>query len=124
MVYVLGIDGGGTKTKGVISTSKGHKLAEVQVGPTNPNTVEQNILKQEIKRLMSQLYKKLGEEEFNKVKQIFAGISGAGHPTSRKKLTDFIKENLPQHINVKVDHDSMIALYSVYIGQPYILKNK
>src|SRR5690625_4727038 len=56
------------------------------------------------------------------MKKIIYGISGAGHPTSRKKLTDFIKENVPQHINVQVDHDAMIALYSGTIGQPGIVQ--
>src|SRR5690625_4873971 len=122
MVYVLGIDGGGTKTKGVVSTSAGKKIAEVQVGATNPNIVSKETLRREISSLISQLRYQIGEVDFNQIRQVFAGVSGAGHPTSRKKLIDVIAENVPQHIKIQVDHDAIIDLYSGTLSQAGIVQ--
>ena len=39
IMYIIGIDGGGTKTVGILATETGQCLAEVQAGPANYNVV-------------------------------------------------------------------------------------
>jgi N-acetylglucosamine kinase-like BadF-type ATPase len=39
MTYYIGIDGGGTKTRGVIATADGTRIAEKTVGPSNYHSV-------------------------------------------------------------------------------------
>src|SRR5699024_4943157 len=91
--YVLGIDGGGTKTTGVIASSKGEIFAEVTVGPTNPNSVG----KEQLKRTFAQLFRELEQVNptaFSQVIRVFAGLSGADHLDTRKEMTQLIEEVL------------------------------
>ena len=47
-MYVLGIDGGGTKTAGVIADLNGNVAAKATVGPSNPNSVDLIAIEKEI----------------------------------------------------------------------------
>lgn len=120
-MYVLGIDGGGTKTAGVIAKSDGQIIAEATVGPTNPNSVKATTLEENIVALVNSLMKQ-EEQIFNKVKHIFAGMSGVGHETAKNKIKDLIQKTMPHKVEVTVDNDAIIALYSGTLGKPGIVQ--
>lgn len=121
MNYVIGIDGGGTKTTGVISNSKGEIFAEVTVGATNPNSVEKDRLQKEFAQLFKQL-KAINHDAFDKVSHLFAGLSGAAHMATRNEMKQLIEALLPASMNVTVDHDAITALYSGTLGRPGIVQ--
>lgn len=121
MVYVMGIDGGGTKTTGVISNARGEVLAEVTVGPSNPNGVTKESIKQEMTTLFYSLKEQHTDAFFN-VKSVFAGMSGAAHPSARKKMYEWIAPLLPDHAKLTIHHDAITALYSGTLGKPGIVQ--
>ncbi|MDY0410210.1 ROK family protein [Paracerasibacillus soli] len=85
MVYVMGIDGGGTKTTGVISNARGEVLAEVTVGPSNPNGVTKESIKQEMTTLFYSLKEQHTDAFFN-VKSVFAGMLGGSSICEKKDV--------------------------------------
>ncbi len=120
-MYVLAIDGGGTKTKGVIASSKGDIIAEAVVGPSNPNSVDEADLHVEFVKLFDAL-KSQGGGVFAEISRVFAGISGADHPIRRKELQSLLSDILGGAAPVTVHNDAITALYSGTFGAPGIVQ--
>src|SRR5690625_325010 len=121
MGYVIGIDGGGTKTTGVIADEKGRTIAEATVGASNPNIVSATDLKATFSKLKGQLQQK-NKAAFEKVDRLFAGIPGTGHPSARQTVHQALSETMPSTMSMTVDNDAIIALYSGTLGQPGIVQ--
>lgn len=121
IVYIVGIDGGGTKTKGVIADEKGAIIATATVGATNPNSVTKEDLEVEFSDLFNQLFKKIAGR-FSQVKRVFAGISGTEHPARRKEVEVIFGQLLPNDLPFTVVNDAIIALYSGTLGKPGIVQ--
>ncbi|SHG46762.1 N-acetylglucosamine kinase [Ornithinibacillus halophilus] len=119
-MYVLGIDGGGTKTKGVIASSTGEIAAEATVGPSNPNSVSKEQLENEFTLLFNELMQKSGEL-FSEVKHIYAGMSGVEHPVTKSEMSQLITNIIPGQ-NVTITNDAITALYSGTLGKPGIVQ--
>ena len=120
-MYVLGIDGGGTKTKGIIAKSNGEIIAEATVGPTNPNSIDKWSLKKELQNLFT-LLKQQCDSCFFQLKHVFAGMSGVGHPTTKEMVQKILVDLLPDHVHVTVNIDAINALYSGTLGKPGIVQ--
>lgn len=121
MAYVLGIDGGGTKTTGVVANTEGIAVAEATVGATNPNIVSPQQLKKEFLALAKQLKRQNGQA-YHQIDRLFAGVSGTGHPTSRQKVVEVLESIFQEVPSIKVDTDAIIALYSGTKGKPGIVQ--
>lgn len=120
-VYVLGIDGGGTKTKGVIASSSGEIIAEATVGPTNPNNGNKEDLERELVKLINAL-KLESKGIFREVKQVYAGMSGVAHPTAKKEMEKLIASLFSSTAKVTVHTDAFIALYAGTLGKPGVVQ--
>lgn len=121
MTYVLGIDGGGTKTEGVIANREGKTVAVATVGASNPNIVSHASLLKEFSILVERL-KVENKEAVGLVGRVFAGISGAGQTSAKKKIVDVLTIILPTVSSIIVDNDAIIALYSGTRGKPGIVQ--
>lgn len=119
MMYVLGIDGGGTKTKGVIATENGEIIAETVVGATNPNNISDKDVAAELSKLFSTLARQ-NESIFSQVQRVFAGMSGVDNIYSKEKMTAQISSFINTAVNV--DNDAIIALYSGTLGSAGIVQ--
>ncbi|PAV30975.1 hypothetical protein CIL05_04480 [Virgibacillus profundi] len=120
-MYVLGIDGGGTKTKGVITSIDGKTVAEATVGATNPNSIKQDDLKNELHKLIHSL-KEQSDKEFPKIVSVFAGMSGVDRLTDRTEMEKIIRTLVPETVMVSANNDAIIALYSGTLGDPGIVQ--
>ncbi|WP_449538153.1 N-acetylglucosamine kinase [Ferdinandcohnia sp. Marseille-Q9671] len=120
-MFILGIDGGGTKTKGVIASETGEVLAEATVGASNPNNVKKEDLKLELGRLLETL-KSQSDAVFLQIKRVYAGMSGVDHPSARKEMKQLLESLLPESIPVTVNNDAITALYSGTLGKPGIVQ--
>ncbi|WP_413375406.1 N-acetylglucosamine kinase [Alkalihalobacillus sp. 1P02AB] len=119
-MYVIGIDGGGTKTTGVLVSEKGHVVAEKTVGATNPNSVGMEQAKGELKELLLAL-KEQNEQAYQQVSSLFAGLSGMEGTNRQEVIKAFLQKVIP-NVQVEVDNDAIIALYSGTMGLPGVVQ--
>lgn len=134
MAIVLGIDGGGTKTTGVIARANGEVLAQASVGATNPNSVGLDKVHEEFGSLFKKL-QEIDDKAYRQVKHIFAGIAGASHPETAKEIARILQSifvkmqdndtKITPHeedVRVTVTHDAVSALYSGTLGKEGIVQ--
>lgn len=121
MTYVLGIDGGGTKTTGIIVDEDGNVVAEATVGASNPNIVGQEDLISRFTELITTLENE-DAASFNRLTQVFAGISGAGHVHAQQQIQAVLRKIVPATVPITVDNDAVIALYAGTLGLPGIVQ--
>ncbi|WP_233879412.1 N-acetylglucosamine kinase [Virgibacillus halodenitrificans] len=120
-MYYLGIDGGGTKTKAIITTEKGKVIAEALVGATNPNSVPEETVKLRFQNLFSQLWTQ-SNLHIKDIRQVFAGMSGVSRQASKQKMKQLLSVILEKYENISVDNDAVTALYSGSFGKPGIVQ--
>lgn len=120
-MYVLGIDGGGTKTTGVIVNYAGKIIKEVTVGGTNLNSKDRSDVIFELVSLINKL-KTNNNDLFLQITSLFAGMSGAGNKQNQADLQNIIMSLLPPSVKVAVDNDAITALYSGTLGEPGIVQ--
>jgi len=92
-MYIIGIDGGGTKTHCIIGDKKGNILAEGFGGPANYQVVGLERTRESIENAVEKACKQLEEktnQEINLevVEQVILGLSGADQAVDFKKLND------------------------------------
>lgn len=121
MGYVVGIDGGGTKTIAAIASEDGKILAKAAAGPVNPNVVQKQELFQTLSWLMQDLAKQSGIG-LEQITSLFAGISGAGNDRAVRMLTKLLHQLVHRDSKVKVEPDTVNALYSGTYGGPGIVQ--
>jgi N-acetylglucosamine kinase-like BadF-type ATPase len=117
---VLGIDGGGTKTTGVIADQDGNVLSKHTVGATNPNSGDHNIVEKELTDLFNVL-KNENVEAFSKIEFIFIGMSGVDRPDTKQTMAAMIERIIGLDIPFLIDNDAVNALYSGTLGEPGIV---
>jgi N-acetylglucosamine kinase-like BadF-type ATPase len=120
-MYVLGIDGGGTKTVGVIADEFGNIIAQQTVGATNHNGVDRKQVEIELLTLFTSL-KAQNEDAFANLSVVFAGMSGVDRPDARILMEEMISAHVPNDTKVVVDNDGVNALYSGTFGGPGIVQ--
>jgi N-acetylglucosamine kinase-like BadF-type ATPase len=101
--FVIGIDGGGTKTIAALADLKGKILKEIEIGSTNPNKIgfERAILN--LRRLISRISKN------KKVKLAYLGLAGGLERDKEKR--ERIRKELQKFFKfpIFVDGDQKIA---------------
>jgi len=101
--YVIGIDGGGTKTIGAIANLEGKILREIEIGSTNPNKIgfEKAILN--LRKLISRISKN------KKIKITYLGLAGGLERDEEKR--ERIRKELQKFFKfpIFVDGDQKIA---------------
>jgi len=121
MKYLIGLDGGGTKTHAVITNLNGEKLYECNGGASNflvqgTFTVSQTLLSI-IQKCVDEISAQLTEVEC-----VLLGTTGAGRRNDAEKLendfTSFLRE---KNVSLKlfvVESDARIALEGAFAGKP------
>jgi len=105
--YIIGIDGGGTKTLGVLFDIDGHELKRVEFGFSN-FSIDEDIAKLNIEKTIDELIRDLESD-----RELFIQMGIAGY-SKIKKSSQFVK-SLEKKFKafVDLDSDAIIALYSV-----------
>ena len=117
--YVIGVDGGGTKTEFVLLDFSGNIIGRERGESTNYQVVGGEKLKQELIDCFSRLLNSTNVSS-NKIEQIFLGLAGAGRESDRKEIvalfrdTDFSEK-------ITVDSDAMVALAGAFGTRPGII---
>lgn len=119
-MFVIGIDGGGTKTSAVISDPYGKVHALAFSGPSNPNSISSDQLRAELETLTQKIINQ-NEKAFLEADVIFGGFSGVENPLG-KKLIASILNDIFQGKQILIDNDAISALYSGTLGEPGIVQ--
>lgn len=106
--YIIGVDGGGTKTLGVLFTEEGIEKKRVIFGFAN-FSVDEAISKHNIENTLTELTKDLLEKD--KILQIELGIAGASKLEDKEEYVQKLSDKYKTNVDMVTDAD--IALYSI-----------
>lgn len=108
MNFIIGIDGGGTKTVGILADETGQVHTRVEVGASNYHTVGETQTKEVLADLVSQL---LAQANVTLAECVGAclGMAGLALPADREVLGRICGE-IGFHRNCILTHDAQIAL--------------
>jgi N-acetylglucosamine kinase len=120
MQYVIGIDGGGTKTDSILADENGEVIFECFGGPSNFLMLGTDLVSETIHSLIEQSIKENNLQQTDIV-QVLLGTTGAGRRSDAERLeNDFRvyseKNHLPQY-NLIVESDARIALEGAFSGK-------
>lgn len=110
--YLIGVDGGGTKTCCVIGDSTGRIIGTVIGGGTNIKSTKPEKVRVQIFELLNELLKQYGIKK-EQVFGIFIGTAGGDRDTDKKTWYDWMKSYFSPHLcRIQVTNDALPALVS------------
>lgn len=114
MNYIIGIDGGGTKTIGQLNTIDGEEIADIKAGPSNYHVVGVETTHRVLKEIIESLTSRIDWSNNNLIMCI--GMAGLGREDDKKVINEICDkiEITTQRI---LTHDAHIALVGG-IGKP------
>lgn len=116
--WYIGIDGGGTGTRGVLADREGRIVAVARAESSHVLLRPLIEVLQTLKGLCRELLDQVdGTNE--EVQSIYFGLAGAGRPQERAQLAHGLSGVYPGR--VYVDHDAVSALYADTWGKPGIV---
>src|SRR4051812_8847372 len=110
-MYVLGIDGGGTKTIGIVVDEFGSVYMKAESGRSNPNTLSQLEFENVMSGLLLQLQNQQSEI-YEQISVCFAGMAGVGESGRDEEVANLLRKYLPADTKIIVKNDAFNALYS------------
>jgi len=119
MRYVLGFDGGGTKTECVLVSEDGRIVAQSRGGPSNPNRVGFGGALASVSDAarLAVLNAGISMEE---VTSLCAGLAGTAHPESAQKMKRLLEEEFPGKM-IRVCTDLELTLEGTGEGAAIVL---
>jgi len=122
--YVIGIDGGGTKTLAIISDLKGNILAQHVSGPTNFQVVEFDRSARVLLSLIRECCDSVSASPKN-IRATTIGLAGAGRPNDQKRMAMGLKKLLASKKirlrKVRIESDARVALEGAFKGDAGII---
>ncbi|MDE0015105.1 MAG: ATPase [Candidatus Poribacteria bacterium] len=107
-MYIIGIDGGGTETVGILTTETGQCLAQVRSGPSNYHVIGEAKTQTVLKSVVEALCEKAGIRSTSSI-HFCLGMAGLGRAEDRK-IIGRICDELGISENRILTHDAHIAL--------------
>ncbi|MEQ1472852.1 MAG: BadF/BadG/BcrA/BcrD ATPase family protein [Candidatus Acidiferrum sp.] len=119
MRYVLGFDGGGTKTECFVMDEHGNVLGRAQSGPSNPGRVG---LERAVDAIRQSAAAAIAQAHVERpaIAAICAGLSGAGYPKVVEAMSTSLAAEFPA-VKIKVCTDLDIALAAAGEGPAIVL---
>jgi N-acetylglucosamine kinase-like BadF-type ATPase len=122
--FVIGLDGGATKTAAMLSDLSGNVLAEETGGPSNPQVVGFEKVGEVIVGLAVELSDRAGCKT-NDVVSLIAGLAGAGREGDKEQVKVAIGNEARKRKvlmgYVGIETDGRIALEGAFKGKPGII---
>ena len=107
-MYIVGIDGGGTRTVGILTTETGEHLAQVESGPSNYHVIGEAGTQTVLENVINELREK-AEIPLAASIHFCLGMAGLGRAEDRK-IVGRICDELGISGNRILTHDAHIAL--------------
>ncbi|MCC6547269.1 ROK family protein [Candidatus Sumerlaeota bacterium] len=109
---VIGVDGGGTKTNGVLMEEGGRILARTTVGSTNPHSNPEQKVREALHSMVDTLLDD-GKATLDNVDGICMGMAGADRPADRGFLERIIREKIGATKKLIIVNDAVVAMVAV-----------
>jgi N-acetylglucosamine kinase-like BadF-type ATPase len=109
MQYILGFDGGGTKTECVLMNSAHQVLARTYAGPSNPSRIGVEAAARAVEQAAGFALKEAGLER-SIIVAIGAGLAGTAKPEMKQRMTVALQNGFPSAaITVLTDFEAALA---------------
>lgn len=123
--FIIGIDGGATKTTAILSDSTGNILAEKSAGPSNFLIIGVDNVARTISHLILNLCNE-AEVNIQNIEIICIGLTGAGRESDAEKVKNAIIDYWKTLYSTElkkliVTSDARIALEGAFSGRPGII---
>ncbi len=105
MQYLMGIDGGGTKTLGLLATKEGRIIKQKTAGPGNYHAVGREMVEANLKEVIHGLL----DKNFDNLAWCYLGLSGVGRPSDHEVMEPIL-ERIGIKANFTLTNDAAIAL--------------
>lgn len=119
MTYLIGIDGGGTSTKAVVTTLKGEVIARAVSGPSNILKVGEEGLKKAILEILMTLEEQ-HQIDPDKIEHWVLGLAGAGRENEKERAGNAVK-SLGISKEITIESDAYIGILGAFMGNPGII---
>lgn len=117
--YVIGIDGGGTKTAAMIADVEGSVIAQHVSGPSNVHAVGVEKAAKLLFSLVRECCDSLKVTP-GAIRATTIGLAGAGRPEDQKRIADSLRKLSAQKKiklkNLRIESDARIALEGAFRG--------
>jgi N-acetylglucosamine kinase-like BadF-type ATPase len=117
--YVVGVDGGGTKTDAVLMDISGNLIGMATGGSSNYQAVGGAKLKQEILGCLAMLCHSTNVTA-SRIGHVFLGLAGAGREKDQREIADLFNDT-DYAGKVTVNSDAMVALAGAFGTGPGII---
>lgn len=118
--FVLGADGGGTKTLGILADAAGRELARFQVGPGNPNVVGVDGAAANLLDLVAGCCER-AKVHPHALGAVVFGLAGVGSAAVRDGLTESLRVGGAsrgwEQITCSIETDARVALEGAFGGE-------
>lgn len=109
MRYILGFDGGGTKTECVLMNSADQVLARTFAGPSNPSRIGVDLAARAVEESANLALRDAGLER-SVISAVGAGLAGTAKPEMRERMSGALQRCFPgAAITVLTDLDAALA---------------
>ncbi|MCX7765441.1 MAG: hypothetical protein N2246_01885 [Candidatus Sumerlaeia bacterium] len=106
---LIGVDGGATKTKGIITTAEGREIGSATGGSTNQYNISLKEVKSTLHSIIEALLRQ-AHSTVDAVRGICLGLAGVDKPEDAKRIHKLAESILPG-ADINVVNDSVIALF-------------
>jgi N-acetylglucosamine kinase-like BadF-type ATPase len=118
MKFIIGLDGGGTKTNCIFADESGKSVLEISGGPSNFLSIGNEKAASNIMSLIKSGLSNL-DSPIENVSIILAGISGAGRKLHADQLKESLLKKLPESLNnIFIESDARVALEGALASEP------
>jgi N-acetylglucosamine kinase-like BadF-type ATPase len=110
--YVIGIDGGGTKTEAVVMATDGRQLTAIAGGASNPHAVGYEAAFRHLSEIFLQIWQ-MPDLKREACTAIALGLAGVSTDEEKKRFMDYLLNFLEQNrvtATVRLSHDAEIGL--------------
>ncbi|WP_431808403.1 N-acetylglucosamine kinase [Lysinibacillus sphaericus] len=120
-MYVLAIDGGGTKTCAVICDEHGNLYGKVVTSRSNPTALDRQHFESTLHGLLQQLQQQ-APQIFSAIHSCFVGMAGVKEQQVEGVVERIIRQYVHKNTTVIIENDALIALYAGTLGQEGIVQ--
>lgn len=106
----IGIDSGGSHSKGILVSSSGQIIAEALAGPCSVSGTPFDIACVNLKTVTSELIAKCPDEI--EIRSLYAGISGCGVKEDAARFDEFLSKSFPELQLKRTGSDALNPMYA------------